>query len=203
MLLHPDKTKFMVFNPLRNAQIKLQINNNNFGQSLNPNLCKDIECITGGTSKFLGVNFDSDLSFNLQITNVKSKISKSLFIIQRAKNVLSAKTLLTLYYSKIHCHLNCSLNIWSCAAKSNINQLTIIQKRAIRAISNSKYNDHTEPIFKKLNILPVHQLVKFSRLLFMHTFTNNRLRVCFANTWASNLERRGLDNFHHLIKKSR
>ncbi len=83
MLLHPDKTKFMVFNPLRNAQIKLQINNNNFGQSLNPNLCKDIECITGGTSKFLGVNFDSDLSFNLQITNVKSKISKSLFIINR------------------------------------------------------------------------------------------------------------------------
>jgi len=198
MLLHPDKTKFMIFNPPRHYQIKLQINNNNCGQIMNPDLCKDIDCITGGSIKFLGVNFDADLTFKTHLTNIKSKLAKSLFIIQRAKNFLSAKALVTLYYSMIHCHLNYSLNIWSTAAKSNIKKLITIQKRAIRAISNSKYNDHTEPLFKRLNILPIDQLVKFSRLLFMHSFKNNNLPICFANTWTSNQERRGPINLHYL-----
>ena len=200
MLLHPAKTKFMIFNPPRNHSVSIQINNNNLGEPTNPDLCSNIECVSTGTIKFLGINIDPDLSFKAHVTSITSKISKSLYIIQRAKHLLSEKALLTLYYSMIHCHLIYGLNTWSCANKTTLKHLTTIQKRAVRTISNSRYNDHTEPIFKKLKILPVEKLILFSRLFFMHNYTNNNLPACFANTWVTNLERRGLAN--HLLRNN-
>jgi exonuclease III len=197
MLLHPAKTKFMIFNPPREHDAKIFIDNNNFGQPILENLSSEIECVQG-TIKFLGVNFDPELTYKKHIATIISKISKSLYIIQRAKNILSEKSLLTLYYSMIHCHLIYGLNIWSCANKTNLKPLITIQKRAIRTISNSKYNDHTEPIFKKLSILSVDHLIQYSRLLFMHNYSLNKLPVSFNNTWLTNFERRGLENQHQL-----
>jgi exonuclease III len=194
MLLHPNKTKFMIFNPPRDCNVKIYIDNNNSGQPFNPTLRSEIECVSNETYKFLGVNFDPTLSFKKHISLISSKISKSLYIIQRAKNVLSEKALLTLYYSMIHCHLNYGLNVWSCASKTTIKPLITLQKRAIRTITLSKYNAHTEPLFKKLKILPVDHLIEFSRLLFMHNFTQHKLPNSFINTWLTNQERRGEEN---------
>jgi hypothetical protein len=193
MLLHPAKTKFMIFNPPREHDAKIFINNNNFGQPSLQNLCSEIECVKDSI-KFLGVHFDPELSYKKHISTINSKISKSLYIIQRAKHILSEKSLVTLYYSMIHCHLNYGLNIWSCANKTNLKPLVTLQKRAIRTISNSRYNDHSEPLFKKFNILPLEQLIHYSRLLFMHNYSSKKLPVCFNNVWLTNMERRGVEN---------
>ena len=45
MLLHPAKTKFMIFNPPREHDAKIFINNNNFGQPNLENLSNEIECV--------------------------------------------------------------------------------------------------------------------------------------------------------------
>jgi hypothetical protein len=42
---------------------------------------------------------------------------------------------------------------------------------AIQILSNANYNSHTEPLFKKLNILPFAQLCLFFKLQFMQHFT--------------------------------
>ena len=151
MALHPNKTKFMIFNPLNGDQnVKIFINNNNSGEVESLDLCSEIERVTDGTIKFLGVNFDQSLSFQPHIKTILSKISRSLYAIQRAKNILNESALLSLYYSMIHCHLLYGLNVWSCATQTNIKPLIIKQKYAIRAITNSRFNSHTEPLFKKV-----------------------------------------------------
>ena len=109
---------------------------------------------------------------------------------QRAKNLLTETALLTLYYSMIHCHLNYGINIWSCASLTNIKPLVTKQKYAIRVITKSKFNTHTEPLFKKCSVLPITQLIEYSKLLFMHNYTQQRLPSCFNNTWVTNQERR-------------
>ena len=40
----------------------------------------------------------------------------------------------------------------------NINRLTILQKRAIRCVFNSKYNCHTDPLFKAAKVLKLEDL---------------------------------------------
>ena len=190
MALHPNKTKFMVFNPKEGNNVIIYINNNNTGKTQSIDLMYEIEQVTDGTIKFLGVNFDSSLTFKEHIKTIASKMSKSLYIIQRAKNILTESALLSLYYSMIHCHLNYGLNIWSCANQTNIKLLMTKQKHAIRVVTNSKYNSHSEPLFKKCSVLPVTELIEYSKLLFMHKYEQRRLPNCFSGIWVKNQERR-------------
>ena len=48
-----------------------------------------------------------------------------------------------------------------------------MQKSAIRIITGSSYNSHTEPLFKRLQILPLPDLISFSKLQFMRRFSQN------------------------------
>ena len=68
MLLHPSKTKFMIFNAPRVAPlVAIQINNNNAGMPTSELLISNIEQVSKHsdvkTIKFLGINLDNDLSF--------------------------------------------------------------------------------------------------------------------------------------------
>ena len=102
--LHPDKTQFILFsnsNIVKNKEINLYIDMNNEHKT-DPNLVKKIKRITTNSDfpavKFLGVLFDPELNFKMQIRHISSKISKSLYLLCRVKNLLSDKALKTLYY---------------------------------------------------------------------------------------------------------
>ena len=165
--LHPEKTQFILFsnsNVVKGKEIKLNIDMNNENEK-NPNLIKEIKRVTSNSDfpavKFLGVLFYPDLNFKMQIRNISSKISKSLYILRRVKNILSEKALKTLYYSLIHCHLVYGIHIWSSTTVGVLNDIKVKQKNAIRTITLSKYNAHTLPLFKKLKILPLDSLIIF------------------------------------------
>jgi hypothetical protein len=51
------------------------------------------------------------------------------------------------------------------------------------------YREHTAPLFKQLKILPFDELIKYSILKFMHSFTHNLLPLSFHCMWTSNRER--------------
>ena len=107
--------------------------------------------------------------------------------------MLSQSALITLYYSMIHCHLNYCTNIWGNATNSNLKKLITKQKQAIRVVNKANYNMHTEPLFKKCNILPLYQLIEYSKILFMNSYSNGILPKALYPTWISNQERRGED----------
>ena len=134
-------------------------------------------------AKFLGVLFDQNLNFKTHIQLVKSKISKALFVLRQVKNILSKKALTSIYFATIHCHLIYGINVWGSASKTLLNEIHMKQKQAIRIITNSKYNAHTEPLFKESKILPLPDLIHFSKLQFMHNFKHHLLPTSFTNMW--------------------
>ena len=73
------------------------------------------------------------------------------------------------------------------------NSLFKLQKRAIRIITNSSYNAHTEPIFKKCTILPLEKLISFFNLQIMQNYKQGFLPSSFNKTWLTNHERRNED----------
>jgi hypothetical protein len=81
-------------------------------------------------------------------------------------------------------------NIVSVTSQSNINKILIIQKKAIRVITNSPYNAHTNPLFQQLRVLPFPSLIKSRKLQFMHSVYNNYCNESFANIWTKNEHRR-------------
>jgi len=83
--------------------------------------------------------------------------------------------------------------------KENLSSINKLQKAAIRIVSHSKYNEHTEPIFKTLRILPFESLVLYSNLKIMFQFKNNLLPQSFSNVWSTNAIRRA-DNFEIVLR---
>ena len=55
---------------------------------------------------------------------------------------------------------------------SHINPLTLLQKKIIRFITNSRFDDHTLPLFKETKILRIIEVHKF--LLGSYAFKKNR-----------------------------
>jgi hypothetical protein len=64
-----------------------------------------------------------------------------------------------------------------------------VQKKAIRVITHSRYNDHTAPLFAGLGILPFDKIIEQPKLLFMHSIEYNYAPKAFASTWQKNSER--------------
>ena len=60
-------------------------------------------------------------------------------------------------------------------------------------MNGSKYNSHTEPLFKELKILPLDALIKFFNLQFMQHFIQGFLPASFNSVWLTNEERRPED----------
>ena len=84
----------------RSQQYQLNIRINN----------KDLE--SRKIIKFLGVNLDEKLTWFSHIQMIKSKISKGLGIIYKAKKCLPQHTLRTLYYSFIYPYLSLKFGEW-------------------------------------------------------------------------------------------
>ena len=63
-----------------------------------------------------------------------------------------------------------ALQIWSCSKSGPINEIFKMQKKAIRIVSGASYNAHTEPLFKKLQVLPLPDLISFTKIQFMQRF---------------------------------
>ena len=60
--------------------------------------------------------------------------------------------------------------LWGSAYKSHLHRLETQQKSAICSITHSKYNEHTSPMFKSLNILKLKDIhdIELAKFAFMH-----------------------------------
>jgi hypothetical protein len=114
-----------------------------------------------------------------------------------AKNFLSFTALKSLYFALVHSHFIYGIHVWSAAPQYVINSLEKLQKKAIRIINSAPYNSHTEPLFKKCEILPISLLIKYFKLLFMYDFANDLLPLSFKNTWVTNAVRRNADQIQN------
>jgi hypothetical protein len=136
--------------------------------------------------KLLGVYLDEQLTLNKHVDHVTAKLSRSLYLLNRVKHFVSDNSLRKLYFSLFHSHLLYCINILSCTSRSNINRITVLQKKAIRIISRAQYNAHTTPLFLVNKVLPFDKLISLHRNLFMHSIAYEYAPVTFANTWTKN-----------------
>jgi hypothetical protein len=195
LALHPLKTKFMLFSNshvVKSGNYEIVMNFNNVNEN-DRHLIFPIERVSANSPvpaiRFLGVYFDENLNFKFHINLISSKLSKALFIMRSVKNFVTPMALKSIYYSMFHCNLIYCIHIWSSTAPSNLNHITVLQKKAIRLIANQNYNAHTEPIFKSLAILPFPNLITFFNLQFMQHYFQGFLPTSFNNVWLSNATR--------------
>ena len=146
--LNVSKTKYMIFHTNHKNVIypDLNINNTTIERVVNFN--------------FLRLLISANAKWTCHIDHVSRKVSRAIGIINAMKKTFPISTLVTLYNSLIMPHINYCLLIWG--ASSNVNRLCLLQKKILQMVTASNYIDHTEPIFKNLNILKIKDLYKFN-----------------------------------------
>lgn len=161
--LNSSKTKAMIFHtPQKKVnKIKLQIN--------------DTEIEYVDQFDYLGIIFDSNMTWKPHLNKVSNKISRSIGVLNRLKHFLPGAILKTLYNSLIDPYLKYGIMVWGMSAT----RLLKLQKKAIRIISNAKYNAHTEPLFKNLEILNINDILKSQEWKFLYKMENHNLPIYF------------------------
>lgn len=113
------------------------------------------------TVKTLGVFFNCRMSWEPQISKLITNISKCVGILARLRSLLPVSVKITLYNSLFLSHVSYCFLVWGSTTATNINRLYKLQKKAIRHIANVDYYAHTGELFKRFNIIPIHQLYEY------------------------------------------
>ena len=99
---------------------------------------------------FLGVILGETLSWKPHISQVASKVSKSVGVIHKSSFCLTRTALCTLYYSLIYSYLQYCMLEWGSTYPTHLRCLVLLQKRIIRIISKKGFDAHTNPLFQSL-----------------------------------------------------
>ena len=172
--LNIDKTKYMLFS-------KKDVSIGNVSVNISNVSIKNGSCV-----KFLGIHIDKHLSWSDHVRCIKNKSSKAIGIICKAKKVLMADTLLTLYNSFILPYFTYCIEVWGSSSNYNMNSLFVMQKKAIRIIASKPRLALTDPLFMELGLLNVSDLYTNAICVFMYKYYKQLLPEIFDDMFLKN-----------------
>ena len=134
----------------------------------------DSDIVMGGenlafadSSMFLGVKFDNKMKFSEHTEYISRKISKSIGIFSKIKNYLPLDARLNYYYSFLYPYLSYNIIFWGKTYATHLEQLTILQKRMIRFMTDSDYLANTDPLFYQLKLLKLDDIYNYFLCIYM------------------------------------
>lgn len=164
LVLNHDKTKYMVFGN-REALSNDVLKYNNF----------PINQVS--TFTYLGLIIDSKLKWFDHIDKIKSSIVPYIFAIKRVKYLLPKESLLLIYNAYILPYLNYVSPIWSGCAKYKIDELVVLQKKAIKYILNVPILFPSQSLFLQFTSFEI--MLKRDLLVLVHQIINNNIKHNF------------------------
>ena len=157
--LNAQKSKYMIFHKPRKKLKELHLAINETEIDRVPNF------------DFLGLTLNENLNWKQHIDKISNRISRSIGILNRQKYFIPLHSKLHIYNALILSHINLGILSWGYQCE----RVTKLQKKAVRIIYLSKYNAHTEPIFKELKLLKVGDILKLQELKFYYKYRHNLL----------------------------
>ena len=161
--LNIEKTNFVVFRPYNKPlkyNITLKIQKNAISEK--------------NHVKYLGIMIDAGLTWQAHIDTISNKLSRAIGLLYKIRPYVNIQILKMLYYSLIFSHLNYAVEIWGSTHNIYLNQILILQKRAIRLLSHcdKRLEDHSlqpsDPLFYKLQIHKIQDIfiLRTSKFVF-------------------------------------
>ena len=170
LTLNTSKSNLLIINPKRNAfQCELSINS------------KAGTIRSLAQAKYLGVILDDNLNFRQQLKSLETKIARVVGILYKLKYLLPENAMLNLYYALVHSNHIYGILVWGNTFPSYLSKLSKLQNKAIRIVTGKNWNDSANPLYQKLNILPLVSLLNFEISKFVCQHDKSKLPTSFLN----------------------
>ena len=173
-----DKSKLLIF---RSKQRKLDLNHISIkmeGSRLIP--CENV--------KYLGLYLDKNLSWDFHVNQLSKKLSRTNDILSKIRHFVSMKILISIYYSIFYSHILYGCSVWSMTTKTNLDIITVLQKKCIRIINHAPFNSHTNELFIKNELVKLEDIIKIEQLKLVFDFKNKNLPNDLQNLFQYNNE---------------
>lgn len=154
--LNTGKSTYQLFSATRGQDLHIAINDSPIQRKF--------------STKYLGVQIDEDLRWTTHIKNVENTVARNIGLIYRCKHILDSRLLLLLYNAFILPFLSYGIQIWGSTYDFRLHKLHLLQKRVVRMIDGADRLAHSSPIFRKYQILKIHDIVGFSKIKILHSF---------------------------------
>jgi len=136
--------------------------------------------------KFLGITMDENLEWRPHIASLETKLSFSLYRLNRLKNIVPKYCLKLLYYSFFYSHMNYGVMHWGTTYQYIKHKICIYQNRAIRIIEHAPNRTNCQPLYVKNRILPLDEVVKLETLKLVYAHSVESLPPPVMNIFTAN-----------------
>jgi hypothetical protein len=166
----PENLKSLINESLREANIWFQTNGLFLNEektkkllvSLRPNFnMEDCE----EAVKLLGIIIDSRLSWSHHIDEVCKRLSRVIFLLANLRKHVTYKYMKIAYFAFFESILRYGLIVWGNGI--GIEKVLVLQKKAIRILTNSQPLEHCKPLFVETGILTVVNLYVYNILILV------------------------------------
>ena len=139
-------------------------------------------------TKFLGVTIDAKLTWKEHIALVRSKLSRCIGMVIKAKQLLNQNALITLYYSFFYPYLTYCTHVWGSTYNTNTKLLYTFQKKILRIIAGFRKRDSVESVFLNLKLIKFPDINSYLICKFMFRYHKGEVPEIFANFFTHNSE---------------
>ena len=157
--LNVSKTKLLFFRS-KNKTLPLNISIKIQGKRITPS----------SHVKYLGIFVDKYLSWNCHVKELSNKLSRANGIISKLQHYAPKSAVLSVYYALFYSHMTYASLVWSLTSKGNIDQITILQKKCIRLINFTQYNNSHTTLFATDKLLKFEDIVTSNKLKLAQEF---------------------------------
>ena len=94
-------------------------------------------------------------------------------MLQYSKKYLPLLTIQSMYKSLVEPYFRYCCPVWGSRGTTAINELQKLQNRAVRIVTNSRYDASAKPIIKKLGWLTVSEIIRMETLSMVYKSIND------------------------------
>ena len=124
--------------------------------------------------KYLGVKIDTNLSWQYHVNDLFIKWKRANALLFKMRKLVSLKILKSIYFAISDSYLSYCCLAWA-QNRSTIQQILILQKKAVRIINFQPRNSYTSPLFKQNFIIKFQDKICLEIVLFVRKSLINNL----------------------------
>ena len=171
LTLNTDKSTFTIFKSKRKII-------NNLPEHLE---FSDYKIKRTSFVKYLGVIIDENLTWDLHINEICTKLKSLFHVFYNIRDYLSIDNIKTIYYTLIYSRIKYGITLYGQAGTKRLNRVQTLQNQLLKVLLGKKYRFPTDNLHRELNILKVRDISNQEILTFVHKYFANKLPAAFDN----------------------
>ena len=138
------------------------------------------------STRYLGVIFDENLTWNEHVQHVCKSLLKYFGIFNHIKSVMSTQTARQLYFAFIYSRISYGIEVYGKCANKLLSRLQVLQSKLLKLILRKNHMTATNELHRNLHLLKVEDIYKSKILCFVNQCLLGRCPPCFNDYYVEN-----------------